>query len=420
MVLWAFLSQVLRDGKEASCQSAVSRITAFLIRAGKASPTADTGDYCRARAKLSEFAIKQICTEVAIGAEQQVDSKHLWKNRNVYLVDGFTFQMPDTSENQAAYPQHTAQKPGLGFPIARVTGLISLGTGASMNMALGKYKGKGTGETSLLKQIYGSLKKGDIVVADRHYCSYWLICALIQMGVDICFRKHQARHTDFRKGTRLGKNDHCISWKKSARPEGMSKEEYALLPEEITLREIRYVIEEPGRKQQPFVIVTTLLDAKGDNAITTDEIAELFGFRWNVELDFRSIKSNMNLAHVRCKSPEMVHREFWITLLAYNLIRTTIALAATLADMKPRQISFTSACQFVLAGWQEICRMGDSAQLEEYCRKMLLSISQCVVGDRPGRFEPRVVKRRRDQYKKMSEPRATLKKRLENNDNSFE
>jgi len=305
IVLWAFLSQVLRDGKEASCQSAVGRITAFLIRSGKASPTADTGDYCKARAKLSEFAIKQICTEVAAGAEQQVDAKHLWKDRHVYLVDGLTFQMPDTPSNQAAYPQHTAQKPGLGFPIARVTGMISLATGATMNMALGKYKGKGTGETSLFKQLFGSLKKGDVVVADRHYCSYWLIWALMKMGVDVCFRKHQARHTDFRKGTRLGKNDHCISWKKGARPEGMSKEEYDLLPKEITLREIRYVIEEPGRKQQPFIIVTTLLNAKGENAVTKDEIAELFGFRWNVELDFRSIKSNMNLAHVRCKSPEI-------------------------------------------------------------------------------------------------------------------
>ena len=420
IVLWAFLGQVLRDGKEASCQSAVGRITAFLIRAGKVSPTADTGDYCKARAKLSEFAIKEFCIEVAVDAERQVDSKHLWKNRNVYLVDGLTFQMPDTPKNQEAYPQHTAQKPGLGFPIARVTGLISLATGATMNMALGKYKGKGTGETSLFKQLFGSLKKGDVVVADRHYCSYWLICALMQMGVDVCFRKHQARHTDFRKGARLGKYDHRISWKKSARPEGMSKEEYALLPKEIVLREIRYVIEEPGRKQQPFVIVTTMLDAKGEDAITKDEIAELFGFRWNVELDIRSIKSNMNLAHVRCKSPEMVHREFWTTMLAYNLIRTTIALAATLADMKPRQISFTSACQFVLAGWQEICRIEDSAQLEEYCRKMLLSISQCVVGDRPGRFEPRVVKRRKDQYKKMSQPRAALRKRLEKNDNAFE
>jgi len=175
--------------------------------------------------------------------------------------------MPDTSENQAAYPQHTAQKPGLGFPIARVTGLISLATGATINMALGKYKGKGTGETSLFKQLSGSLKKGDVVVADRHYCSYWLICTLMQMGVVICFRKHQARHTDFRKGTRLGKNDHCIGWKKGVRPEGMSQEEYALLPNEIILREIRYVNEEPGRKQQPFVIVTTMLDAKGENAL---------------------------------------------------------------------------------------------------------------------------------------------------------
>ena len=114
IVRWAFLDQVLRDGKEASCQSAVSRITAFLIRAGKASPTADTGDFCKARAKLSEFAIKQICIEVGTGAEQQMDSKQLWKNRNAYLVDGFTFQMPDTPKNQEAYPQHTAQKPGLG------------------------------------------------------------------------------------------------------------------------------------------------------------------------------------------------------------------------------------------------------------------------------------------------------------------
>ena len=420
IVLWAFLGQVLRDGKEASCQSAVGRITAFLIRAGEAPPTADTGDYCRARLKLSELAVKQICIEVAVEAERQVDSKHLWKNRNVYLVDGLTFQMPDTPKNQAAYPQHTAQKPGLGFPIARVTGLISLATGATVNMALGKFKGKGTGETSLFKQLFGSLKKGDVVVADRHYCSYWLIWTLTQMGVDICFRKHQARHTDFRKGTRLGKYDHCVSWKKGTRPEWMSKEEYDLLPTEITLREIRYVIEEPGRKQQPFVIVTTMLNSKGENSTTKDEIAELFGFRWNVELDFRSIKSNMNLAHVRCKSPEMVHREFWITMLAYNLIRTTIALAATLADMKPRQISFTSACQFVLAGWQEICRIEDSAQLEMYCRRMLLSISQCVVGDRPGRFEPRVVKRRKDQYKKMMQPRNVLRNRLAKHDNSFE
>ena len=420
IVLWAFLSQVLRDGKEASCQSAVSRISAFLIQAGRKPPTADTGDYCRARAKLSELAIKQVCIEVSTDAQTQANSDWLWKGRGGYLVDGFTFQMPDTPENQKAYPQHTAQKPGIGFPIARVTGLLSLATGTAVNAALGPYKGKGTGETALFKQILGSLKKGDVVVADRYYCTYWLICALMAMGVDICFRKHQARHTDFRKGRRLGKDDHIVSWKKGTRPEWMSKEEYELLPDEILLREIRYMIDEPGRKQEAFIVATTMIEIKGEAGVTRDEIAELYGYRWNIELDIRSIKTFMNLGHVRCKTPEMVHREFWTTLLAYNLIRTTIALAANLSNKRPRQISFVSACQYVLSSWQVAHTINDTVQLANYCREMLKAIGQCVVGDRPGRFEPRVVKRRRDQYKKMTKPRSELRKRLERNDNSFE
>ena len=420
IALWAFLSQVLRDDKEASCQSAVARISAYLIRVGKKPPSADTGDYCRARAKLSEFALKQICIEVAQDTQTQSNPEWLWKTRDSYLVDSFTFQMPDTPENQKAYPQHTAQKPGLGFPIARVTSLISLATGTVTDAALGPYKGKGTGETSLFKELFGSLKKGDVVVADRHYCSYWLIWALMKMGVDVCFRKHQARHTDFRKGRRVGKNDHIVSWKKGTRPEWMSKEEYATLPDEIVLREVKYMIDEPGRKQEPFIVVTTMLEAKGETGVSMDEIAELYGFRWNIELDIRSIKSHMNLSHVRCKSPEMVRREFWTTLLAYNLIRTTIALAANLYGKEPRRISFVSACQYVLASWQEALYIKDASRLEDYCRQMLKAISQCKVGNRPGRFEPRVVKRRRDQYKKMMKPRNELRKSLQRNDNSFE
>ena len=158
---------------------------------------------------------------------------------------------------------------------------------------------------------------------------------------------------------------------------------------------------------------------KGDSS-RRDEIAELFGYRWNIELDIRSIKTFMNLGHVRCETPEMVHREFWTTMLAYNLIRTTIALAANLYGKRPRQISFVSACQYVLSSWQVAYTIEDAVQLEIYCREMLKAVSQCVVGDRPGRFEPRVVKRRRDQYKKMMQPRNILKKRLEKNDNSFE
>jgi putative transposase len=180
------------------------------------------------------------------------------------------------------------------------------------------------------------------------------------------------------------------------------------------------VIEEPGRKQEPFIVVTTLLEPMEDAGATKDELASLYGFRWNVELDIRSIKSNMNLGHLRCKSPEMIHREFWISILAYNLIRTTIAIAAKLYQREPRHLSFTSACQYVLAGWHEIRRKTTANELRAYCLAILESISECVVANRPGRFEPRVVKRRRDQYTLMMKPRNELRKRLAMGDNAFE
>ncbi|MEQ1828930.1 MAG: IS4 family transposase [Pirellula sp.] len=420
IVLWAFMSQVLRDGKEASCQSAVARISVALARWGKKIPDANTGDYCKARAKLSEEAISELCCEVARRNEQNANPKWRWKKRPAYLIDGFTFQMPDTPKNQKEYPQHTAQKPGLGFPIVRVVALISLATGCLINSAMGRYKGIGTGETALFRQIFGNLKPGDVVVADRHYCSYWLICYLMILGVHVCFRKHQSKHTDFRKGKRLGKKDHIVVWPRSARPEWMSKEDYRKLPKEIQLREIGYTIVEHGRKQAPFVVVTTMIEAAGEEHVTREDLSSLYGFRWNVELDIRSIKSNMNLGFLRCKSPEMIRREFWTIMLAYNLIRATIALAAKLNEVIPRTISFTSACQYVLASWQEFLHNKNIGFWKTYCESMLKAISSCEVANRPGRFEPRVVKRRRDQYNLMTEPRNALRSRLSKGDNAFE
>jgi hypothetical protein len=420
IVLWAFLSQVLRDGKEASCQSAVARISAFLAQAGRYIPFPNTGDYCKARAKLKEIALQALSQEVALRAQSQADPKWKWRGLRTFLVDGFTFQMPDTVKNQEAYPQHTAQKPGIGFPIARAVAMVCLATGVVVSAAIGRYKGKQTGELALFKQLFGHLKPGDVVVADRHYCSYWMICALLKMGVHVCFRKHQKRHTDFRKGKRLGAKDHIVVWPRSVRPKWMSKTDYDELPKELRLREIGYVIEEPGRKQQPFVIVTTMLGETDSDNASKDEIASLYGFRWNVELDIRSIKSNMNLGFMRCKSPEMIHREFWVTILAYNLIRSTVALAASLHDRLPRQISFTAACQFVLTTWNQCIASMSQHERLSYCEQLLRSVAHCQVAHRPDRFEPRVVKRRRDQYQLMTQPRHELRKRLAGGDNAFE
>ena len=241
---------------------------------------------------------------------------------------------------------------------------------------------------------------------------------LMEKAIHVCFRKHQARHTDFRKGRRLGKNDHIVTWKRGARPNWMTKEMYSSLPEQLELREVRYMISEPGRKQSPFVVVTTMLDRSGKNGVSSEEISELYGFRWNVELDIRSIKTHLNIDFMRCKSPPMVNTEFWMKLLAYNLIRMTTGLAAKQESILPREISFVSTCQYILSNWDLACF--STSEPDAFFRQFLRCISQCRVGRRPGRFEPRCVKRRRDQYKLMMEPRDKLRQRLSKGDNSFE
>ncbi|MGH8428747.1 MAG: IS4 family transposase [Gammaproteobacteria bacterium] len=410
MMVWSFLGQVLRDGKEASCQAAVARVVAHQQLIGGAIPTADTGDYCRARAKLSEAALHALTVEVGAQAEQEAKPDWLWKNLHAKLVDGFTFTMPDTPANQAAYPQPNSQKPGLGFPMARACEILSLATGCGLDLAIGPYSGKETGETALLRGLLGSFSEGDLLVADRYYCSFLMIALLLQRQVDVCVRLHQRRRADFRRGRRLGPDDHLIMWTKPPRPEWMDEETYAAIPETLTLREIRYRIVVPGRRVQLLTVVTTLLDAE---VYSRQDIAELYRFRWNSELDIRSIKQTLNLSHVRCKSPEMVRRELWATLLAYNLVRTTAAAAAALHDKRPRQISFTGACQYVLASWSTITREGGGAdEALRRCQTMLEQIAQCEVANRPGRIEPRELKRRRHGYKLMEEPRATLRARL--------
>jgi hypothetical protein len=411
IMVWSFLSQVLRDGKEASCQSAVARVVSYYEQAGLDSPTQDTGDYCRARAKLSEAALHELSGEVTEDLEQAADASWLWKDKHhAKLIDGFTFTMPDTPKNQARYPQSKSQKRGVGLPIARAVAIVSLATACVMDLAMGPYKGKETGESALLRSMLASLATGDIAVMDRYYCSFMMIALLGRQGTHTCARKHHLRHSDFRRGRRLGKYDHIIVWTRPQRPTWMDEETYAQIPETLELREIRFNLVERGRRTRTIDVITTLLDAA---EYSKEEIAALYGFRWNSELDIRSIKSNLNLAHVRCKSPEMVHREVWTTILGYNLIRTTAAGAALLHDKQPRQISFTSTCQYVLASWMQLSAgLIDASSLTDYLLLMLKQIASCEVANRPGRLEPRVLKRRRHHYKLMQKPRNELRREL--------
>lgn len=408
VVLWAFLAQTLRDGKGAACAAAVADVATYMLQTGQQRPSGDTGDYCRARAKLNLNALQRLVRLSAQELESQANLSWLWKGRHAKIVDGFTFTMPDTSANQETFPQLATQTPGVGFPIARVCAIVSLATASVCDVAIGPYVGKQTGESALLREMLESFEKNDIAVFDRYFGSYMMLAMLSLRGVDSCARLHQARHSDFRRGRRLGTDDHLITWDRPPQPNWMSPEEYARIPETMQLREIRFQVTEPGKETEIITVITTLTDA---TEYSKEDIAELYGFRWNVEVDILQIKQTLNLDHVRCKSPEMVLRELWVTLLAYNLIRKLTATAAAVHDKQPRHLGFTFACQTVLASWM-LVSTGSCSNPAMMYTTLLKYIADNEVGNRPGRIEPRVLKRRRHRYPLMTRPRRELQAEL--------
>jgi hypothetical protein len=409
MVLWAFLAQTLRDGKGVACSAAVADIAAYLLQMGQRPPSGNTGDYCRARAKLSLTALQRLVRESAGQLEQEVDRSWLWKGLHAKLVDGFTFTMPDTPENQEGFPQIGAQRPGVGLPIARVCAVLSLATACVCDLAIGPYEGKETGENALLRGLLETFEENDVVVFDRHYCSFMMLALLSQRRLHVCARLHQRRHSDFRRGRRLGPGDHLVTWTRPEKPpQWMSKQQYDQIPETLTLREVQFHVTVPGRRTETITLVTTLTDPQ---KYSREDLAELYGFRWNAELDIRQIKQTLHLDHVRCKTPQMVRRELWVTLLAYNLIRKVIATSAAVHGKQPRHLGFTLACQSLLASWM-LFSTGSCSDSRAMYRMILAHIAANEVADRPGRFEPRVLKRRRHRYPLMQRPREQLRAEL--------
>lgn len=408
VVLWAFLAQALRDGKGAACAAAVADIATYAQQTGHPVPSGDTGDYCRARAKLDPAALSDLVRLSANQLKQDCPDAWLWHGRHAKLVDGFTFTMPDTPANQQVFPQQKNQAPGVGLPIARAVAVLSLATAAIHDVAIGPYAGKQTGETALLRQILDSFEAGDVGVFDRYYCSFMMLAQMIGRGVDVCARLHQCRKSDFRCGKRLGPADRLVTWTRPKRPAWMSPEEYEQIPQTLTLRMIRFDVTEPGRRVQTITVVTTLTDP---GAYPKEDIADLFGCRWNVELDIRHIKQTLGLDHLRCKSPQMVQRELLVALLAYNLIRKVIATAAATHEKQPRHIGFTLACQTVLSSWMMLAT-GTCSDPSTMTQAALARIAANRVANRPGRIEPRVLKRRRHRYPLMQRPRDALRKEV--------
>jgi len=406
--LWVFLLQVLSP--DGSCREAVSKLLAFLAADGGAAPEADTGPYCKARKRLPEGVLARLTRQSGGQLHGRMGAGAWLGGRPIKIVDGTTASMPDTPANQHEYPQPSNQKPGLGFPLLRLVAVISLNCGAVLGLALGPYAGKQSGETALFRGLWESLESGDIVLADRYYASYWNLAALARRGVDSLFRQHQRRKIDFRRGRRLGPEDHLITLIRPIQPpDWMDPSAFAEMPQTLTVREVRLRVCQRGFRVRTLVLVTTLIDAQ---LYSKQELAEAFRCRWYVELDLRSIKQTMNMSVLRCKTPAMVRKEIWMHLLAYNLVRTLMAQAAQQAGIQPRQVSFAGAVQTINA-FGPVLLQARPGDLQHLMNLLLKSVAHHRVGDRPDRYEPRAVKRRRKPIALLTEPRQQARQRLQ-------
>jgi len=411
VTLWVFLGQVL--SADHSCRAAVARLIAHRISRGQRPCSAETGAYCQARKRLPEKFFSDVARETGRALEAQVDPDWLWKRRRVHVYDGSSVSMPDTPRNQRAYPQPIVQKPGLGFPLARIAAVFSLACGAVLDLGICRYAGKGQSELGMLRTLWEMFRPGDIMLADRLMCAWTEMVMLKQRGVDCVCRLTSHRTADFRRGRRLGPSDHIVKWVKPTKPRSIDRETYDALPEFLMIRECRVCVQQPGFRIKTLIVATTLLDAE---KFTKNDLAQLYRARWNAELDLRSLKQTLQMDVLRCKTPELVRKELWTHILAYNLIRTIVAQAATKHGIKPRSISFKGAVQTLEAFQPVIAMQGEHVgvfRMQIY-QQLLDAIAIHRVADRPDRFEPRRKKRRPKPYDRLMKPRQEAKRQILN------
>lgn len=370
-------------------------------------PSINTSAFSQARSRLPIEVLEDLTRKCAEKLEKNVPSNWLWKNKSIKLIDGTTLSMPDTEENQLIYPQNPAQKPGIGFPIARIVTVISYITGAVMDIAIGPYAGEGSSELALLRQIMHIFKPGDIAMGDKYYPTFFLMAELKSLGIDGIFPLHYARNSDFRRGERLGSKEHIVHWVKPKKPIWMEQEKYDGFPENIEIREVSIQSNRKGFRTKSRIIITTFLDPK---YATKENLAALYEHRWCIEVDLRTIKDVMHMDVLRGKTPEMVQKEIWAHLLAYNLIRKIMSQAAVIHDKKPRELSFKLTLQLIEA-FRERGIFAENKY--EFYSQLLHAVAYKRVGDRSGRQEPRRVKRRPKPYALLMKPRYYYHKKTD-------
>lgn len=395
VTLAAMVSQVL--SADHACREAVGRVLADRVARGERACSGDTGAYCKARARLPEGLLARLVSETGAALDETLPRPWLWHGRVVKLVDGTTVSMPDTPANQACYPQPDSQSAGVGFPLLRLVGVVSLSSGAVLEVGLGRYQGKQNGEHGLLRPLLERFCAGEVLLGDSYYGTYWLLAALQRRQVDGVCEVHGRRTVRFGSG----QTDQEVVWEKpKQRPEWLAAVDYQAMPGQLTVRLV---------KSKGKVLVTTFLDRK---VVSRRALTKLYSRRWLVEVDLKFIKEILQMDILRGRSPEMIRKEIYVHLLSYNLIRTVMAQAAHQAKVAPRQLSFKGAVQLLNAFREKFLSAPSAAQRQHLYREMLQAMAQHRIGQRPGRCEPRAVKRRPKTYPRLTQPRAQAREKL--------
>lgn len=398
---FGFLYQVLNPA--CPCREVVRQIQALFALVSSRRVSASNGAYCTARGRLPLDTLARLRGAVAAHAGPAAER---WKDFVVKVIDGTGISLPDTAANQRAYPQSRGQKRGCGFPLMKVVGVFSLATGALLDYARGN---KHQHELRLLHRLLDTFKRGDLAMADRGFCCYTLLALLWQQSVPCLFRLHHARKGDLRRGKRLGKDDRLLVWRKPwdcQRPRYLPAAVWKLLVPELTVRVLRYSLRRAGYRTRSVTLVTTLVDAE---LYPAGELAELYARRWQIELWFRDIKTSMGMEVLRCQSPAMTHKELEMFFIAYNLIRCLMAQAGRQAGVAMQRLSFKGTVDGVRQFSVAIAQARTRRKQKELLELLLETIAKDAVPERPGRREPRAVKRRPKPFPNLNQPRHKFK-----------
>lgn len=401
---WAFFSQVLDS--DGGCKEVIRKLQSYASLKGIEIPSSSTASYCAARKKLKEQMLSDILMHTADRLEQMPEGGML-NNRRVIVVDGTGVSMPDTEPNQVVWPQLSSQKPGCGFPSARICACFSLDTGALLSYAIGNKKNN---ELPLFRRQWKIFKEGDIFLGDKGFCSYYDIANLKKQIVDsVVTLAKRVPVTEADCIKKLGTDDLIIEWKRPVYHDKLaySQEKWENLPKTLTLRQIKVTVNAPGFRTQGFYIITTLLDAK---QYPVKQLAELYFKRWDVELFFRDIKTTMGMDILRCQTPEMIRKEILMHFIAYNCIRRLMYEAAEEADIEVRRVSFKGSLQ-ALRNWEPRLNQAKLSNAERFRQisDLYEAMTNTPIRQRPGRSEPRCLKRRPKPYQLLTAPRHEMK-----------